>query len=337
MWFYFLIFLFLAFFCIINIRQKKFISWVIIVLLALIAGFSGSISKDHDNYIAAYDQVVSGIYITDISFVLITRIIDLLFHNSRFMFLTYAILGVVLKIAGIKRLTELWFYSILVYFSLFYFLHEMTQIRAGVAAAFVLLSIPYIQERNLFKFLICAGIAIFFHFSAFALLPFYFLKNEKVELWYYFLIPIGYILYFANANMALVAKIINVDIITLRYSQIKGMIAQPINIFNVVMISRYLFSAILLWKWKYLKEKNQYAVLLIKFYILSCFLFIALADVPVVAFRVSELIAIVEIIVIPFLIYLFRIQWIGKISVVLIAFFFLSMILLHQKLVLGYF
>ncbi len=341
MWVYFIVFFFICFFCFVNIKseQKGIVLWLIVLLLIAMAGFSGNISRDHESYITSYYQVIHGkLKIIDISYRIICLLVDKLFHKPVFLFLIYAVLGVTLKAIAIKRLSEFWFFSILIYFSFYFFLHEMTQIRAGVASAFLLMSIPSIYERNLKKFLLFAGAAAIFHFSALVLLPFYYLKRDKIHSWYFFLIPCGYLLYFAHVNLSSLVQLINIDIVNLRYGlYTQNIEKQRINVFNVLMISRYILCGILLWKWKLLKEKNPYSVILIKLYIFAGFIFVAFADIPGVAFRVSELLEIVEIILIPFIIYITNIHLIGKLTVGLIGFLFLISLLFHDKLVTGYF
>jgi hypothetical protein len=338
MWFYFLIFLLIAFFCYHDVKQKDFVVWFWVILLILIAGFCGNISRDHQYYIIGYENVLKGRYVGELSFKIIVKIVNNLFHNSLFLFVIYAILGVSIKFIALKRLTDFWFFSILIYFSYYFFLHEMTQIRAGVASAFILLSIPSIFERNIRWFFLWASLAFFFHFSALVLIPLYFINRDRVQIGYYFLIPLGYLLYFTNSNIASLVHLINIDIVNLKFALYKSSIgAQRINIFNVLMLARYSLCVILLWKWKLLAEKNQYSVIFIKFYVLSCFIFIAFADIPVIAFRVSELLGIVEIVLIPLIIYLFSIRIYGKLFVGLISFMFLCLVLLYEKLVLAYF
>lgn len=341
MWFYFVIFIFISFFCFVNIKlkQKNIVFWLIVLLLIAIAGFSGNISRDHESYISSYYLVINGkLKISDISFKIISLLVDKLFHKPLFLFIIYAILGVTLKAIAIKRLSEFWFFSILIYFSFYFFLHELTQIRAGVASAFILMSIPYIYEKNPKKFFLYAGAAAVFHFSALVLLPFYFLKRDKIHTWYFFLIPFGYLLHFLNVNLSSLIQLINIDIINYKYVLYTHNVEnQKINIFNVLMISRYILCGLFLWKWKLLREKNPYSVILIKFYIIAGFIFIAFADIPGVAFRVSELLEIVEIILIPYIIYLTNIHLMGKIAVGIIGFLFLVTLLFHDKLVLGYF
>src|ERR1035437_6597405 len=228
MWFYFVIFIFISFFCFVNIKlkQKNIVFWLIVLLLIAIAGFSGNISRDHESYISSYYLVINGkLKISDISFKIISLLVDKLFHKPLFLFI--------------------------IYFSFYFFLHELTQIRAGVASAFILMSIPYIYEKNPKKFFLYAGAAAVFHFSALVLLPFYFLKRDKIHTWYFFLIPFGYLLHFLNVNLASLIQLINIDIINYKYVLYTHNVEnQKINIFNVLMISRYILCGLFLWKWK---------------------------------------------------------------------------------------
>lgn len=338
MWFYFLLFFVLLFFCYFNFKHKETIFLFLGLLLILIAGFCGSISRDHDSYISDFNLIINGKLTHPLSLLIISEIVNKIFHNSLYLFLVYAILGVFLKIIAIKRLTEFWFFSLLIYFSYYFFLHELTQIKAGVSAAFILLSIPSIYEKKLKSFLIYIALAVFFHISALVVLPLYFIKNNKMPLWYFLLIPVGYILFFTHTNTSSLINLIDIDVIRTKYALYKSLnTVDKINIFNVLMLSRYVFCGLLLWKWKFLSEKNVYSVILIKFYILSCFIFISFADIPGIAFRLSELLAIVEIIILPYFIYLFRIKLLGKLVVGLIGFLFLCLVLLYTKLVQGYF
>ena len=92
-----------------------------------------------------------------------------------YLFLLFAILGVSFKLIAIKQLTELWFLSLILYLSNFFILHEMTQIRAGVASAFLLLCVKPIYDRDLKRFLLFAVLGFLFHYSAIVILPLWFL------------------------------------------------------------------------------------------------------------------------------------------------------------------
>jgi hypothetical protein len=338
MWVYIVLFLLISLFCYLKVRQENAIRWGLITVLILIAGFGSSISVDYKGYLLLYNEVLNGIYRVELTYILISFLSSYVFHSPIFIFLLYAFLGVTLKAMAIKKLTNFWFFSILIYFSYYYFLHEMTQIRVGVAAALVLYSIPDIYEKRLKSFFLLVGIAILFHYSAIVAIPLYFLKKDKIHLAFYFLVPIAYTFYFFDINIVSLINFINIDIINFKFQfYLNRTNTDRINVFNFLFLIRYLFCSILLWKRNLLYENNHFSVILIKIYILSLFSFVALSDIPAFAFRISQLLGIVEIVLIPLIIYIIHPKIIGKIIVGLIGILFLYLTLFYEKLVPGYF
>ena len=113
---------------------------------------------------------------------------------------------------------------------------------------------------------------------------------------------------------------------------------KPLFCFNPIIFLRFSFSRIifcyiLLWKWEYLAEKSRYAVVIIKIYILSSLSFIVFSDIPTLAFRVSELLGIVEIVLIPYILYLIKNRTIGKLILSFIALGFLCLTLLYERII----
>lgn len=339
MWVYLLIFSLICFFCFIKFKQKEIILYFFLVLLVLIAGLRDNVDKDYLLYHSMYQSCLDGNYPGEISFYLISLMVYNLFNNPVFLFFIYAVPGVSLKIFAIRKLTEFWFCSLLIYFSFFFMLHEMTQIRAGVATGFILLGIPSIYEKNFKSFLLFIGAAFLFHYSAIIIIPFYFLNKDRISRLFYFIIPFAFLLYFLNINVTSVIQLVKIDYITVKYMAYKALAESGVttNLFNVIQLMRYIFIAILLWKWEVIAEKNKYAVLLIKFYIIGSFLMIIFADIPAISFRFSELFTIVEFIVIPFFIYFFKTEFQGAIVVSLIALGIMANVLFYEKLLLAYF
>src|SRR5450759_2770288 len=135
MWFYFLIFLIIALFSFVKAgRLRKFLFIFTGILLFGIAAFRGQIDHDYKGYAAFYEKaaLMSTIRIEP-TFLLVSFLVKHLFNNVIFLFIIYALLGVYLKFYAIKNLTEFWLLAVLIYFSNFYILHEMTQIRVGIA------------------------------------------------------------------------------------------------------------------------------------------------------------------------------------------------------------
>jgi hypothetical protein len=338
MWFYFAIFFLISFFCFVNFKQKREIIIIMTILLVIVAAFRGAIDRDHKIYIAMYQASLSGTNYNEFSYNILSLIIYYLSDNIIFIFIFYAILGVSIKINAIKKLTDFPICAILIYFSMYYILHEMTQIRVGLATGFILLSIPYIYEKDFKRFLLYVLLGFFFHYSVIIVLPFYFLSHNKISKWFYILIPLAYILYFLDLNISSLLELIKLDLIAFKYKAYKTLSAiDRINIFNFIMIMRYIFIIFLLWKWEFLYEKNKYSVIIIKLYIISCFFLIILADIPAIAFRVSEIFAVVEIIIIPYFVYFFKNENQGALLVTAIGMVLIYISIIQEKLLLPYF
>jgi len=216
----------------------------------------------------------------------------------------------------------------------------MTQIRVGVASAIVLLSITSIEEKNFKLFLLQISIACLFHYSVLIIIPFYFLRNDKISKIYYFLIPIAYLFYYLQINLLSILKYITFSPIIQKYNTYLYLAnIDTLNVFSAWHLLRCVFCLFLLWNWEYFLSKNKYAVLLLKYYVLSFFFFIAFANIPAFASRVSDLFAIVEFILTPFLFYFFKNEnkILGSISIFVIGLFMLCTSLFYIKFLKLYF
>ena len=133
------------------------------IILILIAGFRPiGIDKDSLNYTS-----ILGVHLENASFIsiepafwLINEFNHIVFNSEvQTFFLIFAIIGVSLKLYAVKILSTNPLMSILVYIAFYFVLHEMTQIRAGVSIALIYISIPYIINKQFFKFILLMFIA----------------------------------------------------------------------------------------------------------------------------------------------------------------------------------
>lgn len=227
----------------------------------------------------------------------------------QYLLLIYAVLGVTVKLIAIRKVAPIITGSLLVYFSHYFLLHEFTQIRIGVATGFLMLSLYYLIKKKYIFFFIFAGIAIFFHQSTFFIILFPLLMNsEKNIKYYYWVIPVGYFLYFFNTYSGFTIPIPGIQEKIDIYDKAtkSGFLKETkINVFNVVFLIRISVFYILLFYSKKILPHFNGIYLLIKIYSLSLFSFLFLAKIPVFAFRVQELLGVVEIILIPCLVFIF--------------------------------
>jgi hypothetical protein len=341
LYFFFLFFFVIVLFAVSKDRQSESLFYILIgLILFLIAGFrTPGIDKDYWGYVDYYNDILYKSFVNvEPSFILITNFVHKTFHDYKVVFIIYAFCGVSIKLFAINRLTQFTLLSLLVYFGLYFVLQEMTQIRAGVASGLLLLSIKPIKEKKIWTFLGIFLIACTVHFSCIIMLPLYFLSSDKINVYVYaLLLPFAYVVYFSGFSLlSLVQNLIPIPLVQVKMSSYNNYAAEDntINLFNVVHLMKCALSYVFLINYKLIAKKNEYGILLIKIYIIALFIFVALAQVPAMSSRMGELLMVVEIVLIPFLMYIFRPKVFSLSVIVGIALFMLSFSLLYTKLLL---
>lgn len=305
-------------------------------LLILIAGFRNEeVVRDYVNYVTYfYEQDFLQV---EPAFVLISKIIHLLIGPYPiYLFVLFASLGVGLKLVAIKQLSSLWFLSLVIYISNFFILHEMTQIRAGVASALLLLCVKPIYDRDLKKFLLFSFLGFLFHYSAIVILPLWFLGIKARKNFLFFSIPVAYLIYFSGINLITTIPIAVIQSKISIYQTLMEMGNEEsilINVFNLVFLGKIILFYFLLSKYELIVSHNKYAPILMKIYCISLMSYLVLAVMPPIATRINELFAIVEIVLLPLIYYAFKPVWFSKSIVVFIGICFLLINLFYVKLI----
>lgn len=328
----------------INIKHKTVIDIMLAVCgicLILVAGLREK-GFDKDYYIyKAFWMTTNLKDNVEYSFYLIRNFIKYeLRLKFQYVLLIYAFLGVTIKLISFRKISPFIWASLLIYFSHYFMLHEFTQIRIGVATGFMLLSLYYLADRKYILFFVFASVAIFFHQSCFFIVIFPLLNNsEKKIQFYYWLIPAGYLLYFFNTYLNISIPIPGIQDKIDGYEEAtrSGFLKdETTNVFNALFLLRItVFYTLLYFAKKIAPHLNSF-YLLIKIYSLSLFSFLFLAKIPVFAFRIQELLGVVEIILIPCLIFLFaeKFRFLGIILVWLIAVVMFCMDIYYVKLII---
>lgn len=320
---------------------KKYIYAALAIILIATATFR-PVGFDNDStnyeYFFTHNDDKSLTFAVEFSFLQISRILRFFVDNVHIIFLFYAILGVSLKFEAIRRLSPILFLPVVIYLGNYFILHEMTQIRAGVASGLLLLSIPYLAERKWKQTLTCWFIALFFHYSSAALFLLVFLNNKDISnKWKIILasiIPIGYILYFLGVNVITTLPIpyIGNKIEAYQDLKAKGIIGDEINVFNAVFLVKEAIFLYLLYMYDTVKQFNKYLPLMLRIMALSIFSFLIFAPLPVLAFRISELYGIVDIILFTNIYYTIRPSILSKIIVCIIGFSLFAINVFYAKL-----
>ena len=153
-----------------KLSNFKWWIWGLLCFLLIIVATFRPLGMDNDSiayeiYYYNFDNPRS-VLTVEYSFRVISEFIYNYFHNYRYLFLLYALLGTTIKFYSIKKLSPLPFLSVCIYIFTYYVVHEFTQIRAGVASAFLLLSLIPLSKGNKSLTLVVILFASLFHYSS---------------------------------------------------------------------------------------------------------------------------------------------------------------------------
>ncbi|MGJ0625166.1 EpsG family protein [Xenorhabdus bovienii] len=261
------------------------------------------------------------------------------------MFIIYALIAITLKIYVFKKISPYIHISILLYYSNYYFLHEMTQIRIGAAIGILFLSLYHlIHKNNKILFIIGVLIASSFHYSALLFIVILILPNKKISIYdiifYTLCITLSYFFYYLNFGLADIFSYIPLDFVKEKFLtyQTKSHSENTIkiNVFNILQLIRIVIVIIfmsIMYKTK-CAQKIQYD--LVRLYALSTVAWVSLFNVPAFAIRISELFSFSEIILIPFIIHYIKQKKIAVSIIIFISALMFYISIFHNNMMEAY-
>ena len=328
-----LFFLFFIIYCLSLIEERivkyKYVLYLAVGIIFIILAGTRPVGFDNDSeHYEIYYNNYSASYVAEYvetSFLVLSSIFNSITSDVHIIFFFYAILGISLKMHAIKKLSPIWFTPLLIYFGNYYVLHDLTKIRAGIVSGLFLCSIPLIAEGKRLKAALIILFGSIFHASALALLPAVFVSNKDMDkkwriIWGC-LLPLGYIIYFFGGSHLgdIPIPYIGDKLASYQNLRDKGIIGSNINVFNAVFLVKCFAYIYLLVFYDTVRKFNKYFPILIRLMGISIILFLSLAFMPVLAFRISELYGIVEIIVLSCIYYTINPTVLGKSVVAIIG------------------
>lgn len=324
---------------------------IFIIALSFLAGLRGPfVSKDYATYQYSFKAVDT--YFNDLKrgdifgffepgyLIVVAALKNVSELNATvLLMLFFALASIILKLTQFNKLVINPFVATLFYFSLYYPLMEMAQIRIGLASAIFFVAMNKYLERRYVYFSVLVLLATMFHYSAILYLFIFFINTKKLNRILY----VGFLL--ATLILAIV-KLPLLDILnsinpSLVIGKVKGyetalkyITDMKINVFNAVFIVNFLVSVyVLLFVKKDELEKDSNMLLFLKCTIFSLLLLAFLAGVPSLAFRVSELFGLVSVCMYASLVKYLPFKKANIFVVVLIAVLFFFVTYFHNDLV----
>ncbi|MBU3155330.1 EpsG family protein [Clostridium estertheticum] len=296
---------------------------VVFIVLSLFAGLRCEIGFDYDSYSNIFQQVptisqftVSGLkhlrIYAEYGYILLNIIIKSLGLNVNAVFIIVAIISMFIICFTYRKYTKYYLIAIFAYCARFYFMLNMGQIRQGLAMAILLLSIKYIDEQKMFKFVLIVFIAASFHSVSYIMLPMYFINkiNIKEKLFWYVLIfamilgSTGWLgIIISNFSNFLPKGVVNYY-----YSAEYG---YKYGIVNSVVLFRILVCFIIFRYRGIMRNNIKYFDVIFKTYLCGVIILISFNEVSILAARTAAIFAVFEPVFIGAFISIFKNKLVG--------------------------
>lgn len=288
-------------------------------LFAAVRG--GDIDRDYSGYLNYYNDVLQyNFKNVEPSFIMLAELVNFWFDDPFWLFVIYAALGIFIKLIAIYRIANYKILTLVLYYCSFYLIWEMTQIRAAVAGAIMLLAIvPLAKKRYLSYFILCCA-ATLFHFTALVMFLIMWTNAVKLnKMRYALLVPVGYLFSLSSIGFTEIALYVPIELVNLKIKSYQIASDLSDSPFNYIFICRCVFGYFLLLYSSYFSRINEFFIVILKLYFLGLFFHVALFAVPGVASRLSEFFLVVEIFLIPMVVGFFKERLVGYILVCTIA------------------
>lgn len=312
------------------------------LVLIMIAGFRPlQYFHDSDNYLIRIHSD-DNIFDSEPTFWIINQFNKyILGGQDQTFFLIYAALAISIKLIAIRRYSLYPWLSLYLYICLYFLLHEMTQIRVGVAGSLFLLAIPDIANKNSKRYFVKTFFAVIFHYSAIVMVLLYFLKNERVNKKIYFLIPIfGFLIALLSESSIKLFTFLSAILPTFLSDKIiayltlkESNIFTEINLFSFFTLSLIAIYYFLLMNFDRIETKLN--TILVKLFALQIFVFYAFVSVPVFSGRLSEFLGLNMILLIPNILLMFKQKAIPLILIILWASIYFKIIAINNLIILN--
>lgn len=315
---------------------------VILFILAILRG--EGVDRDYETYISIYGYLINGEpYTIEPTFILAAYISHYLTGSPVLIFFVFALIAIYYKSKFIITFSPYICLSLLIYYSNFYFVHELTQIRIGAASAIGFYAIKYLVKNEQRKFIILVLFSSLFHFSMVILLITLLFDKRKINIYYiltiYCLIIAGYLLIYLNISPLRVLQYIPISVLREKlaiytYQTENGMI-EPVNVTSIMQLVRLCVITFIFANSRKF-ENNTPMVLLSKLYSLSPVCLVLFSSLPAFAIRVSELYSVADIVVLPILATYCKQARMIRLGIVVLTICILLMNLFHNGIVNGY-
>ena len=265
---------------------------------------------------------------TEPTYIYLSRLILLFGGSVAVIFFIYAIIAIPAKLKAIYTLTPYVFTALLIYIPVYFELHDMVQIRAAAAAAFLLSSLVPLSKKCYWQATLLMIGGTLFHYSAIVYLPFLLLGNRRLSLVWRFvvagLVPASFVMYLMKKDLlSLVpSSLLGGKVDYYKASAEAGGwtdISLPYK--NLYFMTKCVILYLCLYYYDLIVKQNPFAPILINLFAASIVFLLVMATIPVLAGRISDMYGIVDCVVFTYLLYLVSPSFIARIAIATVGFY----------------
>jgi len=273
--------------------------WLAVSLVAILCALQdATTNKDREVYAFLIDAIKDDdTFSMEPGFYLIVKLLGVALSgpelNAAFFFVVAA-LSMAIKLRLFKRYGGSIFGCLAAFFSYFFLLHEVTQVRTGLAIAFLYLSWFAFAEGRKRDFWLYGIAAMMFHYSCvlFVIAPFLFFPDGRRK--FTVTVAIAALLAAASAlqgsavlgGLELLAGAVGVDRLGVYFQLLQEGVLADITPLRLVPHTLLLIAAACTQRrWR----RDRLTFFLVQIYVYGLLLFIILSPIPALAYRVSDL------------------------------------------------
>lgn len=316
------------------------------IVLFYFAGFR-PIGIDNDSI--AYSEAITllnhgVVTISEPAFLFIANIASFSDEPIRGLFLFYAAISIILKCYSIARYSISPLLSLLIYFCLFYILHDVTQIRAGASAAFFLFAYHDAVNGKKTMFILKMIMAFLFHYSAILFFPIIFFSRKHVNVKLYLFLPFIFMALVVSPGILSILGVIfsflpqALSERSLHYAEQIQHSQGGVGLFQLSVFLFFIFYGISLLK-KNSDEISSFDNISFKYLSLAFVFYFCLSPIPIISVRTFELMATSLIFILPSIINKIKPTIIVKffsICWLIVLFYFVSLRILNLSMLPQY-
>ncbi len=165
-----------------GILIKRMLFYSAVLLIVLFGGLRYEVGFDYESYRNIYNQYDGSLSRFEPGYCLFMHIFKFIFHAPFPYFLFYyTLVNILIKVIFFQRYFKYPCLLIFLYFTAAYIGADFGVMRNGMATGIILWTIPAIQNRKLWWFLVIWLAAVSFHYSALIFFPMYWLAKIRIS------------------------------------------------------------------------------------------------------------------------------------------------------------